>query len=48
MNVHEKINIRSYFNKSVQRAKEPYLTNLEELNIWKRNEKPFINPNGKF
>lgn len=48
MSIHEKINIRSYFNSSVQRAIEPYLSTLEELKIWKRNEKPYTNPQGKY
>lgn len=48
MTVHEKINVRSYYNNTSNRVLRPYSSTIEELIIWKRNEKPFTNLNRKY
>ena len=45
MTIHEKINIRSYFDKKVNRAIEANNFTKEDLSIWKWNLKPYFKTN---
>ena len=47
LSIHEKINIRSWF-KHEGRAIEPYLITLFQIDVWKHNKSPYIDPNGKY
>lgn len=47
LNVHEKINIRSYYSAIEKRNKIPYQMTFGFLDIWNWNLKPFNKPQGK-